>query len=161
MYVVPGMTLIPQTKDMSCWYASAQMVIAWRRDWKQSCEIGILDPSEDFLSESLKAADTGITNDQIVGFAVRLGLEPVPPMSPSEGLVESWLRSYGPLWVNGVRHITVIAGIKAGSVYVYDPAPKNIGKIEWRSIDKWYVGDTWSGRDTSRDVQAVFLHNPL
>ena len=31
MYLVPGMKLIAQQKNMSCWYASAQMVIQWKR----------------------------------------------------------------------------------------------------------------------------------
>ena len=36
MYMVSGMTLIPQQKNMACWYASAQMVITWARNAAQA-----------------------------------------------------------------------------------------------------------------------------
>jgi Papain-like cysteine protease AvrRpt2 len=34
-YEVPGMTHIKQNMTMSCWYASAQMLIQWRQDKTQ------------------------------------------------------------------------------------------------------------------------------
>jgi len=160
MYTVPQMKLIPQTMKMSCWYASAQMLIAWRRNSRQMSESGILDPSEYPVSAALKATDKGISNAQIVQFARALGLKPVPPVSPSEQGIESWLRSYGPLWVNGKTHIVVIAGLRPGEVLVYDPAPVNNGRIEWRSLAGWYIGKSVSARDTGPDVAAVFLHSP-
>src|SRR6266478_9251519 len=53
-YVVPGMKLIPQTMAMSCWYASAKMLIWWRRHHTYSTEAAILDPREDAISEAIK-----------------------------------------------------------------------------------------------------------
>ena len=41
-YEVQGMTLITQAKTMSCWYASAQMLIKWRQDRAQQ-SLGWLD----------------------------------------------------------------------------------------------------------------------
>jgi hypothetical protein len=160
-YTVPGVTLIKQTKTMSCWYASAQMVIQWRRNQMQMTEMGIMDPSEDGIISRMKDHDHGISNSAILHFAKKLGLVPVPPMSPAEATIETWLRAYGPLWVNGKSHIVVIGGIRPGEVLVYDPDPdpSNVGP-QWRSLSNWYVGSAVDSRDTGWDVEAVFLHCP-
>lgn len=159
-YIVPQMTLIPQMKAMSCWYASARMLIRWRGDQTQSSEMGIIDPEIDAASAALRDVNNGITNPQIVAFARRIGLEPVPPMSPTEQAIEGWLRWYGPLWVNGKTHIVVIAGVANGKVLVYDPSPQYKGGINWRSLNGWYIGNDVDARDTGADVEAVFLHCP-
>ncbi len=160
MYVVTGMTLIPQKMTMSCWYASAQMLIRWRRETKQMTESSIEDPSEDSVSCQIRDSDTGIQNPQIVAMAKRLGLVPVPPMSPEPDRIEQWLQNYGPLWVNGKSHITVIAGISGLQVLVYDPSPVNVGQIQWRSLITWYPGTSVDSRDTGPDVDTVFLRCP-
>ena len=122
--------------------------------------MGIIDPSEDGGSQTIYSLDNGIQNSQIIAMAKRLGLVDVPPLSPSEGALESWLFQYGPLWVNGKSHIVVIAGIRAGKVLVYDPSPVNKGSTSWRTLDGWYVGGNVDSRDTSREVETVFLHCP-
>jgi ABC-type bacteriocin/lantibiotic exporter with double-glycine peptidase domain len=159
-YIVPNMKLIPQDQAMSCWYASAQMLINWRREITQSSEMGIIDPGEDSSSQAIYALDKGIQNSQIIAMAKRLGLVAVPPLSPTEEAIEDWLFSYGPLWVNGISHIVVIAGIRAGQVLVYDPSPVNKGHVSWRSLDTWYIGNAVDSRDTSNAVETVFLHCP-
>lgn len=160
-YTVPGMTLINQTMKMSCWYASAQMLIQWRRNRMQASEANIVDPSEDAAIAKIRDDNKGVLNPQIIQLAQTLGLVPIPPMSPSEEALESWLKQYGPLWVNGKNHIVVIAGVSDGSVLVYDPAPR-FHAPEWRSLAGWYVGgQSSSSRDTASDVQAVFLHCPF
>src|SRR5262245_4800889 len=162
-YVVPNMQLIQQDKSMSCWYASAMMVIEWRRRVKQMTELAHPDPSQVATWRILYGDNTGITNDRIRRFAADLGLVAVPPLSPHPNTLQSWLMQYGPLWVNGKSHITVIAGIREGNgkheVLVYDPAlSKRMG--EWRPLYEWYAIDGHSGRDTGADVTAVFLHAP-
>jgi ABC-type bacteriocin/lantibiotic exporter with double-glycine peptidase domain len=160
-YEVPGMTLIPQTKTMSCWYASAQMLVKWRQDKDQQSQAWLVPPDLDAECALLRDVNSGIQNPQILQMAKRIGLKAVPPMSPTpEGLL-SMLTTYGPLWVNGKTHIVVIAGIdtNAKQVKVYDPWPGN--GIGWRSLAGWYVsGNSPSRRDTGRDVQAVFLYIP-
>ena len=164
-YVVPGMKLIPQDKTMSCWFASAQMLIQWRRELTKMSEDGHPDPSESDKWSKLYSDNTGITNERISDFAKDMGFLKVPPMSPTPAAIQGWLMANGPLWVNGVKHITVIAGIRdtAGGdqeVLVYDPAlPAKIGG-EWRSLAQWYVLNKHSGRDTDAAVEAVFLHLP-
>ena len=159
MYTVPGMKLIPQTMTMSCWYASAQMVIQWRRNQTLQCEEGIIDPSEDPLLQKWKAVNHGITDAQIITLAKRMGLELVPPLSPTLEALETWLRQCGPLWVNGAIHITVIAGIRDLNVLVYDPAPVNTGNVGWRSLTQWYAGGSGSSRDV-KTLAGVFMHCP-
>ena len=38
--------------------------------------------------------------------------------------------------------------------------PVDVGLVEWRSLSTWYAGDAPDSRDTSPDVQTVFLHLP-
>ena len=167
-YVVPGMELIVQDKDWSCWYASGQMLIEWRRRQTMSSEIAHPDPSQvkkwSSLYDKASGPGGGIGNGDILEFAKDLGLEAVPPMSPTPQALEKWLKNHGPLWVNGVSHITVIAGIRDSGgeleVLVYDPAMPSKQHGEWRSLSQWYVLDPHSGRDASNAVQTVFLHLP-
>lgn len=163
-YVVPDMKLIPQDKRMSCWYASGQMLIDWQRRRSRSSEGSHPDPSQVKRWGKLYDDDPGITNEQILDFARDLGLEAVPPMSPTPAAINKWLVDYGPLWVNGISHITVIAGIRDTlgnlEVLVYDPGHPEKRLGEWRKVRDWYVLDEHSGRDTSATVQTVFLHLP-
>ena len=164
-YVVPGMRLIPQDKTMSCWFASAQMIIEWRR-WSGKGGLALFraDPSQIAEWKKLYTDNAGMSNSKILAFARDLSLGTIPPMSPSVGALKGWLMRYGPLWVNGVRHITVIAGIRDWmgevQVLVFDPARPQNTSGDWRSLSLWYAGDIWSGRDSSAGVQTVFLYAP-
>jgi hypothetical protein len=164
-YEVPGMTLIPQQDDSSCWYASAQMLIHWKMNRHQMSFADLVPPELDSECRRIRDNGSGIVNPQILDMANRLGLRYVPPMSPTPQALEMWLRQHGPLWVNGKTHIVVIAGIKGMSVKVYDPWPPKTGKVDWRSLTDWYVGGTNTpgqpdSRDTGPSVSAVFLHCP-
>ena len=162
-YEVPNMTLIPQQMTMSCWYASVQMLIRWRQDQGRQSYKWLVPPDLDAECARIRDSNSGLQNPQIVAMAKRLGLQAVPPMSPTVEALESWLRNYGPLWVNGKRHIVVIAGIdtKKLMVKVYDPWPPNVGKLDWRSLQTWYaLGTDASSRDTGNDVETVFLCVP-
>lgn len=163
-YVVPEMKLVAQDRTMSCWYASGQMLIEWRNNRTMTCHMLHPDPGMVTKWSKLYDNNTGITNGAIKEFARDLGLEMIPPMSPTTDALRHWLEDYGPLWVNGVAHITVIAGIRDSSgpieALVYDPAMPNKKHGEWRDLRKWYVLDTHSGRDASAAVETVFLHLP-
>lgn len=163
-YEVPGMTLIPQNDNMSCWYASARMLIQWKMEQRQQSLMNLIPPEYDAQCRQIRDAANGITNPQLISMAKRIGLTAVPPMSPTPQAIESWLKLYGPLWVNGISHIVVIAGINGNKVKVYDPWPPKVGKIDWRSLTDWYVGgknpagQPNSTRDISKSVETVFLH---
>lgn len=165
-YIVEKMTLIPQTLSMSCWYASAQMLINWKQEQRQQSIMGLIPPELDAECIKIRDANSGIGNPQIVKMAKRLGLVPIPPMSPTPAALEGWLQNYGPLWVNGKTHIVVIAGIMdipfmGTQLLVYDPSPINVGRIEFRSLQNWYaMGSSVSSRDTGAGVETVFLHCP-
>ncbi len=169
------MTLIPQTLNMSCWYASAQMLIRWKSDQKQMSLANLVPPELDAASQKIRDANAGVQNSDILAMAKRLGLRAVPPMSPSPSALLQWLRQYGPLWVNGKTHIVVIAQKASIDTLIddapqrksrsYDPAPINVamGRISngdpYRQLVREGSGSV-SSRDTGKDVEAVFLHCP-
>ena len=163
MYLVPGVTLIPQTRTMACWCASAKMLIQWKRNTVGMTLRDNPDPSE--LSQTVvwEVSNQGITNPQVIQLAKGLGLRTVPPQTMDLRGLDALLRKHGPLWTNGKSHIVVIAGVDEGSggrLQVYDPWPVNMGKVEWRSY-QWYLsGGAADSRDTGRDVQTVFLYHP-
>jgi hypothetical protein len=164
MYIVKGVPLIPQTLNMACWYASAKMLIQWRRESKQMTEAGLLDPSEDPPSVAQWKANNGISDAFILTLCADLGLQAVPPQTATLEGIGYWLHHYGPLWVNGSSHITVIAGvdIKRSRVYIHDPWPVNTGKKEWRSVS-WLYGIGSAADVDSVDpttTAGVFLHCP-
>ncbi len=170
-YVVPGMKLIPQPDGDSCWYASARMLVWWRRHRLRQTTSDVLDPQENAQTRALRASlghtHDGLTNDLLVALARRQGLELIPPQSPTAHAIDTWLRRYGPLWVDGNEHIVVIAGIRSGvlgrritELLVYDPWPPKIGLVQWRTLGGWYAGTAVDARDTGIDVPAVFMHCP-
>lgn len=93
-----------------------------------------------------------------------MGFQHVPPMSPTPEAIRTWFRACGPLWANGTRHVTVIAGIREPrencDVLVTDPGLTLEKCGSWRDLRDWYVLDKHSGRDTADDVEAVFLRLP-
>jgi hypothetical protein len=164
-YIVEGMKLIPQELNMSCWYASAQMLIKWKEEKEQKSFAHLISPEFDTQCSQLRDNNKGIQNPQIIQMAERIGLKHVPPVTPTPEWIELWLKTYGPLWVNGKTHIVVIAGIAwfPGLGYmllVYDPAPVSVGRVEWRSIGWYTSGNSASTRDTGKDVETVFLYVP-
>jgi ABC-type bacteriocin/lantibiotic exporter with double-glycine peptidase domain len=167
MYEVPGMKLIPQQKNMSCWYASAQMVIQWQREQTLATWADHPDPSQVNQAVQWEIANNGIVNPRVLQLAKFLGLRSVPPMTLTLAALEGYMRTYGPLWTNGKAHIVVVAGIDGQKLKVYDPWPVGKGKVEWRSLTGWYfgndavpAGDPDSSRDTGADVEATFLYHP-
>ncbi len=142
------------------------MLVHWRTRKTPLAFTRLKQPELDRTSQDLRSDNKGINNSKIIDMAKRLGLAVIPPITPTTDAVESWLKRYGPLWVNGRKHIVVIAGIKKAAsgdhqVLVYDPAPRNVGQIEWRSWRDWYeFGSSKSTRDTSKWVKSTFLHCP-
>ena len=170
MYIVPGMKLIPQSRTGSCWYAAAQMLIQWRQERSQMSHQGLIPPDLDAECQRIYDNNQGITDPQIVPMAKRLGLKVVPPISIRQQDLRDILKTYGPLWVNGVSHITVIAGVykyspkwESRQILVYDPSPVGIGRVGWTNFTMRYErGSAWhpDRRDTSASVEATFLHCP-
>jgi Papain-like cysteine protease AvrRpt2 len=162
-YLVPDMTLISQDQSNACWFASAMMVLTWKAN-RNGTQVTV---NMDQETLDLYQANDGISNDQIVPFAIRVGLLAMPPQSPTIDYLLSLLQERGPLWVNGVSHIVVIAGLRNGSdsyeVLVYDPDP-DLG-VSWKSLSGWFAGldageADKSTADTSDAVEAVFLYAP-
>jgi hypothetical protein len=162
MYLVPDLQLIAQKRNMGCWYASAQMIINWKRTRAQATLVDHPDPSEVPTTVVWEVANRGIVNPQVIELATRLGLRAVPPMTPSLQYLGQLLRSYGPLWTNGKNHIVVLGGIDeaGGRLRVFDPWPPGAGQVDWRPFSSYLGGPNAWSRDTSSSVQAVFLYHP-
>ena len=82
-YEVPGMTLIPQQDNMSCWYASAQMLIHWKMNKLRMCLMDLVPPELDAECRVIRDAGGGIVNPRILSMVKRLGLRAVPPNGAS------------------------------------------------------------------------------
>lgn len=139
-YTEPNVPLIPQQLSMACWYASAQMLINWRQEYTQSCEMAHPDPSDVPAEVARYKANNGLALDSMMTFAKTLGLDTVPPMTPTLPLVEQWVRTYGPIWAAGRKvnsagqaygHVMVIVGVKANQLYIHDPEPVGLGSARW------------------------------
>jgi len=165
-YVVPNMVLITQDK--------ANVLLVRKRADADPMAGADIPHDGDGPSRSLAGQawsqlydkDPGIQNSQIPDFARDLGLKMVPPCLPTPEALLKWLQDYGPLWVNGQLHITVIAAFaipnKELEVLVFDPDPayattKARGVAQ---LARLVCFGPHRGRDTSAEVQTVFLYVP-
>lgn len=144
-YTEPNVPLIPQQLEMACWYACAQMLIQWRMEYTQSCEMDHPDPSEVSAEVQRYKANNGLALHQMMTFAKTLGLQTMAPQSPTLQAVEMWIQSYGPIWAAGKKirspgveygHVFVITGVRPGELYIHDPEPMKLGSARW-------VPDSW------------------
>lgn len=163
-YIVPSFVYVPQDKTMSCWLASAQMLIRWKEKRTHKTDSRHPDPTTFASWSQVYRNNTGITNPMIKQFAQDMGFKLVPPMTATPHAIEQWLRWYGPLWVNGTRHITVIAGIKGDvsdpEVLVLDPEVPVLSFGMWRNLYEFYRLDDYAGPDHSATTPASFLRLP-
>jgi hypothetical protein len=162
-YQVPNVPLIAQTKTWACWYASAQMLIEWKRDRSRATLKDNPDPSDIPETVRMHAANNGLAYSDVLKLAKLLGLKAVPPMSLSLFDIASLLQQYGPLWTHGTSHVIVLAGVNEGldRVLVHDPAPMNVGRKEWRSYSTWFIyGGAPDSQATDAGVAASFLYIP-
>jgi hypothetical protein len=161
VYVVPDMKLIPQDKTMSCWFASGQMLIQWKWSRHAACLVGHPDPALVKRWGKVYDDNSGITNEQISRFADDLGLEMMGAMTPSPEYLKDILIDYGPVWVNGNSHITVIAGIRSkGSGYdvlVFDPARPALKHGMWHDFYKHYGLQGHTSLDAGATAETSML----
>src|SRR4051812_10288151 len=97
MYVVPGVPLIPQQKSMACWYASAQMLIQWKRAQALSTRAGHPDPSEVPYAVKREASNHGLPYSHALKLGRLLGLLPIMPTSVTIDGFQRLLLTHGPL----------------------------------------------------------------
>ena len=116
--------LVPQRRQMSCWYASACMVCYYREagprlglpaKWEANCGIKLKDFISLAQSEGLKSIRS-------------------PAKSLTEKQLEVFLINNGPLWCagrwDGVPHIVVLTGVENGKVFINDPNPQKGKRVE-------------------------------
>lgn len=130
--------LVAQTKNMSCWNASAQML------WYYSQGVTGRAGPMNSLSDKF-AANNGVSLEDFMRLARSVGLLPLPELeSYSELFLEAILRTFGPIWCAGqwygVKHIIVLTGVGPGKVFINDPdqGKAKEGTLEWfnQKLDK-------------------------
>ena len=141
---------VAQTKDMSCWNASAQML--WYYSQGKTGRAGPMNSLGDKF-----AANTGVSLEDFMRLAKSVGLIPVPELESYSALIlEGILRTFGPVWCAGqwygVKHIIVLTGVESGKVFINDP-DKGVAKegtLEWfnQKLDK--VTNRMMVKDPSR-----------
>src|SRR2546423_7533628 len=87
-FSIETVPLIAQTDTMACWYASAQMLIHWRREHTVSCEIAHPDPSEVPELVRVFVSNDGLSIGEVTTLAKDLGLRQGPPKTPTPGAIE-------------------------------------------------------------------------
>jgi len=165
-YVVQNVPLVAQTRSMACWYASGQMLVQWRRNRCQQTIMGEPEPSEVSWAGQREAANNGLSLGEMVYYAGLLGMRAIPPMTPTMGAIEGWLRCYGPIWTAGLKvtaaspggygHVVVIVGVTSGQLLIHDPEPVNVGTRAWRP-------QAWLGTTLSLATATIphnFMHYP-
>jgi Papain-like cysteine protease AvrRpt2 len=141
-YEVPNLQLIRQDQTMACWFASAQMLIQWRRNQRRMSEANLPSPDQVPLYMRMYVNNNGIPWAQIRQFAQDLGLVNLPLMTPTPQTILNWLRIYGPLWADGTKfaaggsygHVVVIGGISINPDQILILDPEHGGKREWHPL---------------------------
>ena len=173
MYHVPNMVLIPQDNNNACWYASARMVVEWRRNADQLSSSRLRSPEQVPQFAAVHAANDGLQWAQMREFARQLGLRPLPLVSPSSDLLQRWFMWYGPVWTDGVPvdatgaivgrgHVVVLAGVRTTTsggenfqILVYDPWPPNVGDVRWRPASHLSIISSGVAFDSRRNVSFL------
>ena len=173
MYEVGDMQLIPQDQTNACWYASTLMLLQWSRSrlemMSHSAE-SLINPNEHPGIDAIYRANNGLLWSQMKQFATQMGLRELPLICPTPEELERWLRTYGPVWTDGVPvdfngnvvgtgHVVVLAGIRPArtmtenyEIKVYDPWPPNIGDARWRPASHLSVITSGVAYNLSRNV---------
>lgn len=169
-FVWNDVSLIAQDNSNACWYASAKMLVGWRHQRGQ----GAVDPDDLDNEARLHRSSNALPWEVMRRFAFELGLVGVPTSAPVPypHQLENWLRSYGPLWTDGVAvdwngnqagsgHVVVVAGVSHSDepdrVYVLDPWPVNRGHEGWRPFE--HLQTILTARHNPLR-QVSFLHYP-
>jgi hypothetical protein len=107
-YDVP---LIPQAQSMSCWAASAAMIVAWREQLSFVDQRQIASRAGFWTNFK---TNLGLPPDDAPDFLNFWHLVPEPPQSRSVQQMQQLLETFGPLWVGTAEigaHIRVVTGL--------------------------------------------------
>lgn len=133
----------PQTNPMSCWAASAAMVVGWRD------QVSIADSEIARMVPVIDAYRTGLWPRQRQQLANAWNLVAEPPASYTVTAWAQMLEAYGPIYIdmtasgNSGGHVRVLVGMESDgnadgsgtTMYMYDPWPGTPGKIKLSFAD--------------------------
>jgi hypothetical protein len=143
MNYIVDVSLIPQSKSMSCWAAASAMLLGWKR----SMSIAEYNVALEAGANCVNAfnQNLGVSSAEIVNLARTLKFETEAPKNFSTQGWHDLLKEHGPLWVGTAifdqqyvfRHVRVVRGIQGdGSssteLLILDPSPIGSGR-EYRT----------------------------
>ncbi|WP_169741226.1 papain-like cysteine protease family protein [Andreprevotia chitinilytica] len=152
-----------QTSGMSCWAASASMVVGWRD------RISISDQDIAAKVPAIDAYRNGLWPRDRQPLADVWNLIPEPPQSYTLDGFRQLLASSGPLWVDSQfpqgGHVVVVVGIESGgaddgsdtTVYIHNPDPGSGQRVKmsWQQFVQYYEGRVSTEGST---LSAQLLH---
>jgi len=155
----------PQSSPMSCWAASAAMVVGWRD------RVSIADETIARMVPVIDGYRTGLWPKDRQKLADAWNLVAEPPASYT---IEAWaqmLESYGPLYIDMTwagdkgGHVRVLVGMDSDGVadgsgttmYMYDPWPDTPGKIKLKFADFLELYENRTG-NSGGDLLYQILH---
>jgi hypothetical protein len=133
-YTVP---LIAQCGGNTCWYAAAQMIVAYRRASGGTAPWTVI--GRPHLTGQVCSRDQALNLDSpqyIAQFAQNAGLRMIRQWPQSADSMAHLLSAHGPLWYCGTAggyrglsgdHVIVITGIRDTVACINDPWPVNTG----------------------------------
>lgn len=124
---------VAQTKRMSCWHASAQMI--W---WYWQGKTGRQGPMWTLVKTWTDDQGLAVSVNDFIKLAKTVGMKPVPRQNDYNSGDLIWmLKRFGPIWCAGkwygFGHVVVLTGVKDGTVYINDPdgGVKKTGTVSW------------------------------
>ncbi len=141
---------VAQTKDMSCWNASAQML--WYYSQGKTQRAGPMNSLGKIFEDN-----KGLTIPGFIKLAKSVGLMALPDEdSFTSQKLEALLRTYGPIWCAGdwfgFGHIVVLTGVDGGTIYFNDPdqGKAKEGTLAWFNEKLWKVKSRMMVKDPAR-----------
>jgi hypothetical protein len=142
-FLVP---LIGQGGKHTCWFASAQMLFAWKNGGD-----GLMTKAERKAAAEITKADTPLDVSRIDAFRKTVGLHftnlGAEQMGP-EGMIKLLDRIKSPLWYAGENngfcdspdfgHVVVIRGVKNGHLLFNDPWPPKAGTRRSMKLETFF-----------------------
>lgn len=142
-YTVP---LIGQGGKHTCWFASAQMLFAWKLGGD-----GLQDAAAKKEAKDIAKADTPLDLARIEAFRKAVGLHFTylgPEQMAPAGMAKLLDRIKSPLWYAGRNngfcdspdygHVIVIRGVEKGNLLFNDPWPPKVGKQRTMKLETFF-----------------------
>lgn len=161
IYITHDVQLIPQSSSMSCWAASAAMLVSWRDSISLTDEM--IASGIGYWTEYVNS----LPPDDVYALHAWGLVEEEPQTYTVDGLA-NLLDAYGPLWAAAAAgedaHVRVITGMFGDGtpdgtfLMLNDPAPVNSGRNTVESY-RTFLGaqETLAGRELAEYARPIYI----